>query len=375
MSSLYMKLPSFATDYSGFISLIHGLGGLMVVQDPSGCLGNYTNCDEPRWYHHPQRVFSSTFREMEAVIGDYSETIRKTCLEIQRKKPPFVCILGTPIPALTGCDVVSIADAVKDETGVPCYGITTNGFQFYQDGISRALALLYDEFMEQDVEKVEKTVNILGMTPLDYSIYGETEKLETVIHSFGWNVGAFLGMGSDLERVKRARSAQKNIVMCAAALPLAQAMEKEGIPYWIGPPCGKSGIQQLKGFLTGEPELVRSGCRDCRSVLIIGEQACANALRRMLEQEYGFSSVMVASFFGLSRELSRESDVSLNNESQLNELFHEHDFDLLIGDELFSAFCPAKTQMIPVPHPAVSSKLSWKEAMSFISEMPIRNSI
>ncbi len=70
-------MPSFATDYSGFISVMHGLGGMMIVHDPSGCLGNYTNTDEPRWYHDPQPVFSSRMRELEAVIGDTDIIIEK----------------------------------------------------------------------------------------------------------------------------------------------------------------------------------------------------------------------------------------------------------------------------------------------------------
>ena len=152
MSNLYMNLPSFATDYSGFLSLLHGYGGLMVVHDPSGCLGNYTNCDEPRWYHEPQPVYSSTIRELEAVIGDYDETANKIKEEVLRRNPPFVCIMGTPIPSLTGCDVEAIAGEVENETGVPCFGIETDGFQFYTDGIGRALELLYEKFIKKDSE-------------------------------------------------------------------------------------------------------------------------------------------------------------------------------------------------------------------------------
>ena len=77
---------------------------------------NNTNTDEPRWYHDPQPVFSSRMRELEAVIGDTDIIIEKAIKEIRRRKPPFVCIFGTPVPALTGCDVISVADEIEAET-------------------------------------------------------------------------------------------------------------------------------------------------------------------------------------------------------------------------------------------------------------------
>ena len=64
MSNMFHFLPSFAPDYSGFFSALHGLDGLMVLHDPSGCLGNYVSCDEPRWYHDPRPVFTSLLKEM-----------------------------------------------------------------------------------------------------------------------------------------------------------------------------------------------------------------------------------------------------------------------------------------------------------------------
>ena len=38
-----------APDYSGAASALFDLGGIVVMHDASGCTGNFTGYDEPRW--------------------------------------------------------------------------------------------------------------------------------------------------------------------------------------------------------------------------------------------------------------------------------------------------------------------------------------
>ena len=364
MSTLYRSLPSFATDYSGFLSIMHGLGGLMVVHDPSGCLGNYTNCDEPRWFHDPQSVYSTRLRELEAVLGD-SRTSRELIVkEVRRSCPPFVCILGTSVPALTGCDLADLAAQVEEETKVPCYAVDTDGFHFYDSGIAKALSLLY-RIMEPPAAKEPNCVNVLGMTPLDYSLYGECDKLTSMIEACGWHVGAFLGMGTDLKAVKAARKAEKNLVMTAAALPLARRMEAEdGIAYFIGPPLGASGSSLLSDFLQGKmPMQTVEELKRAPDTLIIGEQLCANALRRALQAGGYAGRIAVASFFTMDSTQMQESDIPLKSEEQLRALLSTDIFRHVIGDPLFRPLCVSQS-FTPRPHPAVSSKLHWKETPS-----------
>ena len=59
MSKLWITLPAYAGDYSGVCSAMYELGGLAVIHDASGCTGNYTGYDEPRWYDAPARTFCS----------------------------------------------------------------------------------------------------------------------------------------------------------------------------------------------------------------------------------------------------------------------------------------------------------------------------
>lgn len=359
MSSFFRSLPSFATDYSGFISLMHGLGGMMIVHDPSGCLGNYTNTDEPRWYHDPQPVFSSGIRELEAVIGDTGVFLEKAVREVNRRKPPFVCILGTPIPALTGCDVKMLAFELESETGVKCFGVETDGFRFYDDGIEKALDLILDSFACKACGEAEDKavsahfVNVLGMTPLDYSIYGEKERVIKYIEAEGMTPGAFLGMGDDLEAVRRARNADLNLVMCAAAFKAAKRMkEEDGISYRIGPFVSVATAKKLLNGASYE------------KLLIVGEQFCANSLRLAVRELNPEAKVTVATFFRFIEEFAEASDRKLHGENDLRDMLCE-DFDAVIADPLVAPLCGGGQHFIACAHPAFSSKLHWQETILY----------
>ena len=374
MSSMFHFLPSFAPDYSGFFSALHGLDGLMVLHDPSGCLGNYVSCDEPRWYHDPRPVFTSLLKEMQAIIGDDSLLIEKVVKAAQTFKPPFICLLTTPVPSLIGFDPRGTALAIEMETGIPAFGVDTTGFPNYETGIAKAMDLLHRHFMLTDTEKKEKSVNILGMTPLDYFIHDQTERMRSVVEGFGWSVNAFVGGGNSLDDVRNARAAEKNIVMCAAALPLAQRMQAEdGIPYWMGPPCGSAGMASLKAFLHDESEEAVLPAQGGKRALIIAEQACANALRLHLQGDKNYGEIAVASFFRLEDELRQPQDVFLKNEAALRRLMKESRCDVIIGDPLFEHFNQHHIPFIPMPHPAVSSRLHWKDTRSLIGpcDLPV----
>ncbi len=77
MYKLAVRLPPFSPDYSGVCSALFELGGMLVIHDASGCTGNYTGYDEPRWYDSNALVYCSGLREMDAVLGDDDKFIEK----------------------------------------------------------------------------------------------------------------------------------------------------------------------------------------------------------------------------------------------------------------------------------------------------------
>ena len=59
MAVLSIYLSPFAPDYSGVSSVLFDLHTVTAMHDASGCTGNYTGYDEPRWYGSKSPIFCS----------------------------------------------------------------------------------------------------------------------------------------------------------------------------------------------------------------------------------------------------------------------------------------------------------------------------
>ena len=78
MSRLCVRMLPLAPDYSGAASVLFDLGGIVVMHDASGCTGNYTSYDEPRWFGSRSSVFCSGLRRSDAVLGNDDKYIERT---------------------------------------------------------------------------------------------------------------------------------------------------------------------------------------------------------------------------------------------------------------------------------------------------------
>ena len=81
----------------------------------------------------------------------------------------------------------------------------------------------------------------------------------------------------------------------------------------------------------------------------------------------------MASFFLMEEALRQPQDIFLKNEAALRMLMRESEFDLVIGDPLFAHFKKPDQPYIDLPHPAVSSRLHWKNTRSLIGpcDLPV----
>ena len=78
MSRLCVFMLPLAPDYSGAASALFDLGGIVVMHDASGCTGNFTGYDEPRWMGSRSAVYCSGLRRMDAVLGNDEKFIDAT---------------------------------------------------------------------------------------------------------------------------------------------------------------------------------------------------------------------------------------------------------------------------------------------------------
>ncbi|MDR2846177.1 MAG: nitrogenase component 1 [Candidatus Methanoplasma sp.] len=354
MAQLFMSIPTFATDYSGAASFLSDLGGMIIIHGPTGCVGNFTGYDEPRWFNHPKMVFNSALRQKDAILGDDSVIKNKIAEACKIHGPPFVAILGTPIPDLIGCDLDGIAAEIEEETGVPAFGVNTNGYGFYQDGIDEAYSALERRFPLHNEDIGDRTVNVVGCSPLDYFGRSDNITLREMIASAGRNIGYFQ-TDDALAGFLSAAKADRNVVVSASAVHIAELMKKKhGIPYDAAVPVGSSGAERLQAFLTG-------GDRDDapegkgRRVLVVGDQVISNSIRDMIAHEFDLGSD-VATFFQFHPSLAKNGDTHLRGESELEDILGSDRYDVVIGDPVFEPLIKRQT-FIPLPHPATSGRI------------------
>ena len=419
MSRLCVHMFPISPDYSGAASALFDLGGIAVMHDASGCTGNYTGYDEPRWLGSRTAVYCSGLRRMDAVLGNDEKYIRRTVRAAKELDPSVICLLGSPVPILIGADLQGMAREIEEETGIPSFGFGTSGQGYYDKGASDVFLALTKRFCRLDSADLLKEkrssgaagkealrVNLLGMLPLDFGNQGNIEEISTFLEANGMEILANYAYGLKLDRIRRAALADWNLVMSRSGLKLAEYMEaKFGIPYFCGVPAGDGrlfleefhNIRQAREEWMAEPSEnkraesfsaayrntvgenakarnVNAGREGRKEILIIHEQVFANSLRKLLEQNRPELVVRVGSLVGLNPSLKREGDLDLNLEEDLVRELNSGTFGAVIGDpELARVIRGRDPVLIPLPHVAVSSKLHWEEYPSWLgSELPAR---
>ena len=242
----------------GVCSALFELGGMTVMHDASGCNSTYTTHDEPRWYDMDSMVYISGISEMEAIMGDDEKLISDIADAAEVLKPAFIAIAGTPIPTMTGFDFEAVAAVIEQRTGTPSFGFPTTGMNTYIHGASMALAGMAERFVDEPdgghgrAEGDRLRVNILGLTPLDFSTNGQDASIEQWLESEGFEVVSKWAMGSSLEELRRAAEADINLVVSAAGYGAARVLyERFGTPYAVGFPAGN----ELPGLLADQMKL------------------------------------------------------------------------------------------------------------------------
>ena len=180
-------LSTYTADVSGVCSALFELGGMTVMHDASGCNSTYNTHDEPRWYDMDSLVFISGLSELEAVLGDDEKLIEDTVRAAKELSPRFIALAGTPIPMITGCDLAAIAREIESRSGVPSFFVPSNGIGSYVSGAGQALRLYAERFVLPAHEKKKNAVNILGVTPLDFSVNGQIQSIARRLTEGGYS--------------------------------------------------------------------------------------------------------------------------------------------------------------------------------------------
>lgn len=258
---------TYTADVSGVCSALYELGGMAVIHDPSGCNSTYSTHDEPRWFDTDSLMFVSGLDEMTAVLGDDNVLIDDVAHAVHDLKPRFVTLCSGSIPHIIAFDCKGVAHLLEKRTGVPMLPVTTTGNRSYVAGVGAALTEWVKRFADPSESPYRVapsdafSVNLLGVTPLDFSINGNVNALRKVFEDAGIPVNCCAAMGESFDSLQHIFRASVNVVVSSCGRRLARYMEQTaGIPYVEGAPIGAYGAARL-------PELAKEAHEKKRASL------------------------------------------------------------------------------------------------------------
>ena len=391
MKQIASRISIYSADAFGICSALYELGGLCVMHDASGCNSTYNTHDEPRWYDFDSMVYISGLSEMEAIMGDDQKFIDDIVYTAKELSPNFIAMAGTPIPTMIGTDFKAIANIIEKETNIPTFGFDTTGMHSYVSGAYKAFEALAKRFLKRNdkesrVEKKESIdkesreakntiikVNILGATPLDFSINKSVEAMVDLLKENNFEVISTWAMGSSLEYIKNAGDADVNLVVSYSGMGAAKYMyENLNIPYVIGTPFGKEFankvIEDLKEVKSTKENKISYDNRKIdkdAEITIVGESIMSESLAYAISKEKN-KTVNVISSLETDEKLLLEGDKIAMFEDDIEKCLKNS--KTIIADPLFRPICPIDSNFISLPHEAFSGRIYRDEIPNIINK-------
>lgn len=363
MKQTAVILSTYAADISGVCSAMYELGGMTVMHDASGCNSTYTTHDEPRWYDQDSHVLLSGLTETEAILGKEDTFINNVVSAAERLKPKFVTFGGTPIPRMMGFDFEAVARKIQQKVQIPVFGIATDGMHSYVQGASKAMKCIAETLCEPSEKNTELSVNLLGATPLDFSMNGTIQSMKQTLEAQGIGVHSIWTMGTDLEKIKTSAAAAVNLVISSVGLEAGKVLKQRfGMPYVIGTPYGKKFTSQLAKAIreaakTGQDQNLCKGFeKGCQ--WIIGETVTSLSLAQGIYQETG-EIFGVLSPVGSWKEAETPGLILAVDEEELR--IYTEKAKTVIADPMYAPICGRDTKFWGLPHEAFSGRIYRKQ--------------
>ena len=376
MKQIASRISIYSADTFGVCSALYELGGLCVMHDASGCNSTYNTHDEPRWYDFDSMVYISGISEMEAIMGDDQKFIDDIIYTAKELNPKFIALAGTPIPTMIGTDFKAIANIVENETKIPTFGFNTTGMNSYVSGAYKAFEALSKRFLKRNDKesRAEKSrVNILGATPLDFSINNSIKSTVDLLKENDFDVISTWAMGSTLEDIKDAGNAEVNLVISYSGMGAAKYMyEKFNIPYIVGTPFGKEFAKKIvadlkETIITKENKIsyINRKIDKNPQITIVGESIMSESLAYAISTEKN-KTVNVISTLETDKNLLLEGDKLKIYEDDIEKELKNS--KIIIADPLYRPICPLDSNFISLPHEGFSGRIYRDEIPNLINK-------
>jgi len=228
--ALKMKMKEIhkPSSFEGAVWVVQGIKDIkMIFHAPPGCYmmqHMYALCNE--W--HPD--FYSTSVSYGNVMQGTEEKLENVLKKVAAEDPRAIIIITSPVIEITGDDVEGVATKVGfDKTIVirPPIGSSL------AEGKEQAFLSLVD-LMDPKVEKVEKTVNLIGPTYNTFNWRADVFELKRMLSVIGVKINAVLTADSTVGEIQGVPRAQLNVCLYPYDWGIGVAKEMEerfAIPY------------------------------------------------------------------------------------------------------------------------------------------------
>ena len=370
MRQTYRIIPIYTSDVSGVCSALYELGGMVVIHDPSGCNSTYNTHDEIRWYDQDSLIFISGLTEIDAVMGNdekFLSDIKETAGELH---PKFIALVSSPIPFMNGTDFPALSKVLETETGIPAFAVPTNGMHDYVYGAGKALEEIARRFVPDQMEDrngSERTVNLLGATPLDFGPISKVEELKKNLEQYGWKTISTWAMGDSLEDLAQAGKAEMNLVISSVGLMAAKMLkEKYGTPYVIGTPYKEYAERisealekriQIPAIEDRRRENLQGTGNSEKIITLIGEPVTIGSLAAIIERRHHYKTRILCPLEN-AEGLLGEHDLKICGEEEMENALKNA--QIVVADPLYRPICPIECEFYERAHIAFSGRMFLK---------------
>ena len=370
MRQAYRIIPIYTSDVSGVCSALYELGGMVVIHDPSGCNSTYNTHDEIRWYNQDSLIFISGLTEIDAVMGNdekFLSDIKEAAGELH---PKFIALVSSPIPFMNGTDFPALAKVLETETGIPAFAVPTNGMHDYVYGAGKALEEIARRFVPEQMEDrngSERTVNLLGATPLDFGPISKVEELKKNLEQYEWKVISTWAMEDSLEDLAQAGKAEMNLVISSVGLRAAKMLkEKYGTPYVIRTPYKEYAERisealekriQIPAIEDRRRENLQGTGNSEKIITLIGEPVTIGSLAAIIERRYHYKTRILCPLEN-AEGLLGEHDLKICGEEEMENALKNA--QIVVADPLYRPICPVECEFYERAHIAFSGRMFLK---------------
>ena len=357
MKDIRSILPNIASDTTGAAAALFEAEGLTIIHDAAGSHEVFVTFEEARDLEN-RRTVSSRLTQLEAVTGDDSRLLAAIEAECGDEPPKFVAIIGSPVPFTIGADLDGLAAEVEFSTGVPAFGVNCGAFEPYDKGAGEAVRKLIEKAALPPKEEKEFDLNLLGVSPLDYSS-AELKALCRELAAVGFEKINPIAMDAGFEVFQNAARAKACLVVSVSGLPAARLLKSRyGIPYFVGAPVDGVSAQAIAREIAEAAEEVQPMPKGEGGVLVIGEAVLAKTLARRFSEICSLPAL--AGIVG-SNEREVLPDVPcviLDTEEKIRRELAKG-YDIIVGDPLYKLIMPknSSARFIERPHRAQSGRL------------------